>query len=105
MTILTQLTYEIKDSRGTVVPNKSFPLVLKISESSPKYLIHKAIVIQDRNRRQGTASCKTRSEVRGGGKFLAILCWLTFWINQPVELFFTNCVKIYPQAHHYHKNR
>lgn len=68
MTILTQLTYEIKDSRGTVVPNKSFPLVLKISESSPKYLIHKAIVIQDRNRRQGTASCKTRSEVRGGGK-------------------------------------
>ena len=33
-------------------------------------------------------------EVRGGGKFLAILCWLTFWINQPVELFFTNCVKI-----------
>jgi large subunit ribosomal protein L4 len=25
-------------------------------------------VIQDRNRRQGTASCKTRSEVRGGGR-------------------------------------
>jgi large subunit ribosomal protein L4 len=35
---------------------------------APKYLIHKSIVIQDRNRRQGTASCKTRSEVRGGGR-------------------------------------
>jgi large subunit ribosomal protein L4 len=68
MTILTQLTYEVRDSQGTLVPNKSFPLALKIAESSPKYLIHKAIVIQDRNKRQGTASCKTRSEVRGGGK-------------------------------------
>ena len=68
MTILTQVTYEVKDSQGAAVPNKSFPLDLKIAESSPKYLIHKAIVIQDRNRRQGTASCKTRSEVRGGGK-------------------------------------
>jgi large subunit ribosomal protein L4 len=68
MTILTQLTYEVRDSQGTLVPNKSFPISLKIAESSPKYLIHKAIVIQDRNKRQGTASCKTRSEVRGGGK-------------------------------------
>lgn len=68
MTILTQLTYEVRDSHGAIVPNKSFPLALKIAENSPKYLIHKAIVIQDRNKRQGTASCKTRSEVRGGGK-------------------------------------
>jgi large subunit ribosomal protein L4 len=68
MTTITQLTYEVKDSNGSVVPNKSFPLELKIAKSSPKYLIHKAIVIQDRNKRQGTASCKTRSEVRGGGK-------------------------------------
>ena len=68
MTIITQLTYELRDSQGATVPNKSFPLDLKITESSPKYLIHKAIVIQDRNKRQGTASCKTRSEVRGGGK-------------------------------------
>jgi large subunit ribosomal protein L4 len=68
MTILTQLTYEVRDSQGALVPNKSFPISLKIAESSPKYLIHKAIVIQDRNKRQGTASCKTRSEVRGGGR-------------------------------------
>jgi large subunit ribosomal protein L4 len=33
-----------------------------------KYLIHKSLVIQDLNRRQGTASSKTRSEVKGGGK-------------------------------------
>jgi len=68
MTILTQLNYEVRDSQGNIIPNKSVPLSLKINESAPKYLIHKAIVIQDRNRRQGNASCKTRSEVRGGGK-------------------------------------
>lgn len=68
MTILTQLNYEVRDSEGNIIPNKSVPLSLKINESAPKYLIHKAIVIQDRNRRQGNASCKTRSEVRGGGK-------------------------------------
>ena len=68
MTRLTQLTYEVRDSQGNIIPNKSVPLSLKINESAPKYLIHKAIVIQDRNKRQGNASCKTRSEVRGGGK-------------------------------------
>lgn len=68
MTILTQLTYEVRDSQGVTIPNTSLPIKLRISESKPKYLIHKAIVIQDRNNRQGTASCKTRSEVRGGGK-------------------------------------
>lgn len=68
MTILTQLTYELRDSQGTIIPNKSLPVSLRINDSAPKYLIHKAVVIQDRNKRQGTASSKTRSEVRGGGK-------------------------------------
>nr|BDA99328.1 ribosomal protein L4 [Cryptomonas sp. NIES-3952] len=68
MTILKKLTYEVRDSHGAVIPNNPFPIELKINESRPKYLIHKAIVIQNRNNRQGTASCKTRSEVRGGGK-------------------------------------
>nr|BDA98441.1 ribosomal protein L4 [Cryptomonas sp. NIES-1327] len=33
-----------------------------------KYFLHRSLVIQDENRRQGNASCKTRSEVRGGGR-------------------------------------
>lgn len=68
MTLTTQLQYNIRDLNGTLIPNKSISVSLKINELTPKYLLHKAIVIQDRNRRQGTASCKTRSEVRGGGK-------------------------------------
>lgn len=68
MTILAQLNYEVIDSTGSIIPNKSTPLSVRINDSTPKYLIHKAIVIQDRNKRQGTASSKTRSEVRGGGK-------------------------------------
>lgn len=68
MTLTTQLQYTVRDLNGTLIPNKSISVSLKINELTPKYLLHKAIVIQDRNRRQGTASCKTRSEVRGGGK-------------------------------------
>nr|YP_009420324.1 ribosomal protein L4 [Cryptomonas curvata]ASO75812.1 ribosomal protein L4 [Cryptomonas curvata] len=68
MTIIAQLNYEVKDSQGLITPNTSIPLSMKINNCTPKYLIHKAIVIQDRNKRQGTASSKTRSEVRGGGK-------------------------------------
>lgn len=33
-----------------------------------KYLAHKSFVIHEKNKRQGTHSTKTRSEVRGGGK-------------------------------------
>jgi len=68
MTVNKQLSYDVRDSHGAAILNKSSSISLRVSDSAPKYLIHKAIVIQDRNRRQGTASCKTRSEVRGGGK-------------------------------------
>ena len=68
MTENKQLSYDVRDSHGAAILNKSSSISLRVSDSAPKYLIHKAIVIQDRNRRQGTASCKTRSEVRGGGK-------------------------------------
>ena len=33
-----------------------------------EHLVHKAVVLQLANKRQGTQSAKTRSEVRGGGK-------------------------------------
>ena len=68
MTVNKQLSYDVHDSHGTPNGNKLTSISFRVSESTPKYLIHKTIVIQDRNRRQGTASCKTRSEVRGGGR-------------------------------------
>lgn len=68
MTLLKQLNYEVRNLDGIVIPNKIVSISLKVNDSSPKYLLHKAIVIQGRNRRQGTASCKTRSDVQGGGK-------------------------------------
>ncbi len=37
-------------------------------EESASHILHRAVVLQMANARQGTASTKTRSEVRGGGK-------------------------------------
>ena len=68
MTVNKQLSYDVRDSHGTKNSNTSISISFRVNDSAPKYLIHKAVVIQDRNRRQGTASCKTRSEVRGGGR-------------------------------------
>jgi large subunit ribosomal protein L4 len=68
MRITNFIAYEVRDSHGTVGLNKSISISFRVNDLAPKYLIHKSIVIQDRNRRQGTASCKTRSEVRGGGR-------------------------------------
>jgi large subunit ribosomal protein L4 len=68
MTVNKQLSCDVRDSHGTATSNTSIPISFRVNDAAPKYLIHKAIVIQDRNRRQGTASCKTRSEVRGGGR-------------------------------------
>nr|YP_010485004.1 ribosomal protein L4 [Hypnea cervicornis]UVW80698.1 ribosomal protein L4 [Hypnea cervicornis] len=47
---------------------KSEILKLNVSEYKGIYLIHRAVIQQLNNRRQGTANTKTRSEVRGGGK-------------------------------------
>nr|BDA98590.1 ribosomal protein L4 [Proteomonas sp. NEIS-1375] len=43
-------------------------LTLDVKVDKPRYLLHRAVVAYDANRRQGTSSSKTRSEVRGGGK-------------------------------------
>nr|YP_010903113.1 ribosomal protein L4 [Hypnea pseudomusciformis]WCH55167.1 ribosomal protein L4 [Hypnea pseudomusciformis]WCH55566.1 ribosomal protein L4 [Hypnea pseudomusciformis]WCH56760.1 ribosomal protein L4 [Hypnea pseudomusciformis] len=48
--------------------NKSEILKLNINEYKGIYLIHRALIQQLNNKRQGTANTKTRSEVRGGGK-------------------------------------
>lgn len=66
MTLIKEFKYNVLDGNGNLVTNKS--VHLKIDDRTSKYLVHKSLVIQDLNKRQGTASCKTRSEVRGGGK-------------------------------------
>jgi len=41
---------------------------LNISNSNAMYNIHRSAIKQLHEKRQGNANCKTRSEVRGGGK-------------------------------------
>lgn len=68
MTIIKQLKYDVQDLNGNLIPNKFVSISLKVNDSASKYLIQKSLVLQAINKRQGTASSKTRSEVRGGGK-------------------------------------
>lgn len=48
--------------------NSTQELTLKILEESGNYLLHKDLLRHSTVNRQGTASTKTRSEVRGGGR-------------------------------------
>jgi large subunit ribosomal protein L4 len=44
-------------------------LELKVAkEENAAHIVHRALVMQNTNARQGTASSKTRAEVRGGGR-------------------------------------
>ncbi|MEM7714049.1 MAG: 50S ribosomal protein L4 [Cyanobacteria bacterium P01_A01_bin.68] len=57
----------IKNWQGEEVGQKS--LELKVAkEESASHVVHRALVRQMTNARQGNASTKTRSEVRGGGR-------------------------------------
>lgn len=57
----------VKNWQGEQVGNTSF--VLKTAkESTASHIVHRALVRQMTNSRQGTASTKTRAEVRGGGR-------------------------------------
>jgi large subunit ribosomal protein L4 len=60
------LNYKIHALSGDVTSETS--ITLSVQDINPKYLLHRAVVAQNNSARQGTASCKTRSEVRGGGK-------------------------------------
>lgn len=62
----TNIKYKIKAL--TELQEEEGLIQLRISESNPMYIIHKSIVQQLHKQRQGNAHCKTRSEVRGGGK-------------------------------------
>lgn len=48
--------------------NEPSSIQLRVSGSGNMYIIHKAIRKQLHEKRQGNAACKTRSEVRGGGR-------------------------------------
>ncbi|OLP16270.1 50S ribosomal protein L4 [Leptolyngbya sp. 'hensonii'] len=57
----------VRDWQGEEVGNASLELRVA-KESSASHVVHRALVRQLANARQGTASTKTRSEVRGGGR-------------------------------------
>jgi len=57
----------IRDWQGEAVGQTSLELRVA-SESSAAHVVHRALVRQMNNARQGTASAKTRAEVSGGGR-------------------------------------
>lgn len=57
------IKYQIKS-----LQQESKLIQVRISESNAMYSIHRLAVQQLHEQRQGNANCKTRSEVRGGGK-------------------------------------
>lgn len=62
----SSIDYSIQDAQQS--KNDLLSVKLRISESGGMYVVHKAITKQLTEKRQGSANCKTRSEVRGGGK-------------------------------------
>ncbi|MBD2212694.1 50S ribosomal protein L4 [Calothrix sp. FACHB-156] len=57
----------VKNWQGEQVGETSFDLRVA-KEETAAHIVHRALVRQQTNARQGTASTKTRSEVRGGGR-------------------------------------
>ena len=67
MTIQKFIRYTSLDVSGKE-SNSNCELKLNVLEISGNYLLHKDLLRHYNSQRQGTASTKTRSEVRGGGK-------------------------------------
>lgn len=57
----------VKNWQGETVGEATLDLKVAKPENA-EHIVHRAIVRQTTNSRQGTASAKTRSEVRGGGR-------------------------------------
>ncbi|MEB3360406.1 MAG: 50S ribosomal protein L4 [Synechococcales bacterium] len=57
----------VKNWQGDEVGAATFDLNVASEENAP-HIVHRALVRQLANARQGTVSTKTRSEVRGGGR-------------------------------------
>lgn len=60
-------TLEIKDSKGKAVGKVELSKLIGSAEPAMSVL-HRAVVAEEANTRQGTQKTKTRSEVRGGGR-------------------------------------
>jgi large subunit ribosomal protein L4 len=60
------LNYKVHALSGEASSETS--ITLNVQNINPKYLLHRAVILQNNKSRQGTASSKTRSEVKGGGK-------------------------------------
>jgi large subunit ribosomal protein L4 len=58
---------EIKNWEGEAVGQTTLELKVAAEENAA-HIVHRALVRQRANARQGTASSKTRAEVRGGGR-------------------------------------
>jgi large subunit ribosomal protein L4 len=67
MTVQKFVTYNVLDVNGQIINNEE-KLELNVLEKSGNYLVHKDIARHQWNKKQGTSSTKTRSEVRGGGR-------------------------------------
>jgi len=67
MTVQKFVTYNSFDKNGQKLSDEH-RLELNVLENSGNYLIHKDILRHQISQKQGTASSKTRSEVRGGGR-------------------------------------
>jgi len=63
----TMVSCTVKDWQGLVTGEATLDLRVA-SEATASGILHRAVVRQLANSRQGTASTKTRSEVRGGGR-------------------------------------
>lgn len=61
------INYVVKNWEGETVGEQSLELKTAKAENA-SHIVHRALVRQLAHARQGTASSKTRSEVRGGGR-------------------------------------
>nr|YP_010337588.1 ribosomal protein L4 [Dixoniella grisea]UNJ17173.1 ribosomal protein L4 [Dixoniella grisea] len=66
MTITKTIEYPIYTSIGN--SNKLTSLTVNIENKNTSHIVHRTVVKQMADKREGTASTKTRSEVRGGGR-------------------------------------
>ena len=67
MTVQKFINYTPLDITGKSLYSTQ-ELILNVLEKSGNYLLHKDLLRHSNSQRQGTASTKTRSEVRGGGR-------------------------------------
>lgn len=60
--------FAVKDWNGQTVEQQASLDLRVAKEENASHIVHRALVRQMNNARQGTASTKTRAEVRGGGR-------------------------------------